>query len=167
MRALLTALVTFVFAGTAAASCYTPLEQRAEMAIRVHSELMIIGLSCSEAYNDPALFAAYATFTNRHQAEISAYEEAMIGYFEKTGSANPTRQFDHWRTSIANGISTRAALASMTLFCDAHKDTFKQAAQLEGFWHDNVETIMAYVPEANVASRPFCSRGEAIAQNEE
>jgi hypothetical protein len=111
-KAVMAGVAALGFSSQALASCYTPKEAAAEQAIRAHSELMVVGLTCASYFNEPLLFNRYAIFTNQHLQDIQAHEKVMIDYFAKTAEGNPKRRFDHWRTSIANAVSTRAALSS-------------------------------------------------------
>ena len=49
----------------AAPACYTMPEAEAEQGIRIHSELMVIGLNCQHMYksNGKNLYASYRSFT--------------------------------------------------------------------------------------------------------
>ncbi|MEM6902890.1 MAG: hypothetical protein AAF556_06605 [Pseudomonadota bacterium] len=158
----ITSVAIFGFAGQALAACYTPREASAERAIRIHSELMVVGLTCAMHFDDPGLFVRYAKFTNQHRADIVAHEQAMIGYFAKTAEGNPKRRFDHWRTSIANAVSTRAALSSASIYCGSKGDMMTALEAAERFHGQAVQTIIATAPVADVTSRPMCTQ-DAVA----
>ena len=165
LRVMVAGFATLAFSSQAIAGCYTQREAAAEQAIRVHSEMMVVGLTCATYFNEPALFARYATFTNKHQQDIQAHERALINYFAKTAEGDPKRRFDHWRTSIANAVSTRAALSSGPVYCKkkaAMLDAMEGSAQ---FRANSLSMILASVPEADVISRPMCTQ-EAIALTE-
>lgn len=157
-----TAFVTLGFSGQALASCYSAKEAAAEQAIRLHSELMVVGLTCAAQFNDPALFVRYAQFTNAHRSDIVAHEQAMIGYFAKTAEGNAKRRFDHWRTSIANAVSTRAALSSAQVYCGNKADMMAALESATAFGPQPVQAILATAPQAAVTSRPLCTQ-EAVA----
>ncbi|MEO0393817.1 MAG: hypothetical protein AAF213_11335 [Pseudomonadota bacterium] len=159
-----TTIAVIGFSGQALAACYTPKEANAEQAIRAHSEMMVVGLTCATYFNEPTLFNRYATFTNTHRQAIQGYEETMISYFRKTAEGNPKRRFDHWRTSIANAVSTRAALSSGPVYCQKKAGMLDAMAQANDFNANGLSVILASAPEAVVVSRPMCVQ-DAIASS--
>lgn len=161
-RIVAAGLISVAFAHPAFAACYTPKEAAAEQAIRIHSELMVVGLTCAAQFRDPALFARYAAFTNKHSNELRAHESAIIGYFAKTAEGNPKRRFDHWRTSIANSVSTRAALSSAGIYCGDKRELVAALDAASRFDGKRVNAILEYAPEASVISRPMCAQ-DAVA----
>ena len=165
LKTALAGLLAFGFSGQAIASCYTPREAAAEQAIRAHSELMVVGLTCASYFDEPLLFNRYATFTNQHQGDIQRHEQVMIDYFAKTAEGNPKRRFDHWRTSIANGVSTRAALSSGSVYCGKKQEMLQTMEGSANFGASSLPVILASAPEAAVVSRPMCVQ-DAIAQSE-
>jgi hypothetical protein len=161
-RSLIAGLISIGFTQSAIASCYSPKEAAAERAIRIHSELMVVGLTCAAQFDDPALFVRYADFTNKHSGDIRAHESTMIGYFAKTAEGDPKRRFDHWRTSIANSVSTRAALSSAQIYCGSKQEMVNALGVVSGFGHQKVSAMLDYAPEASVISRPMCAQ-DAVA----
>ncbi|MBV6632656.1 MAG: hypothetical protein KI792_06445 [Alphaproteobacteria bacterium] len=160
----ITTIATLGFAGQALATCYSAKEAAAEQAIRLHSELMVVGLTCAAQFNDPALFVRYAKFTNQHRADIVAHEEAMIGYFAKHAEGNAKRRFDHWRTSIANAVSTRAAYSSAEIYCSNKGEMLEALEGAPQFNSKPLKAILTTAPEAAVTSRPLCTQ-EAVASS--
>ena len=163
-KAVVAGVAAFGFSSQALAACYTPKEAAAEQAIRAHSEMMVVGLTCASYFNEPLLFNRYATFTNDHQRDIQAHEQVMINYFAKTAEGNPQRRFDHWRTSIANAISTRAALSSGAVYCGKNEALLTTMEGAASFGSSSLPVILASAPEAAVVSRPICVQ-DAVAQN--
>ena len=164
-KAVVAGVAALGFSSQALASCYTPKEAAAEQAIRAHSELMVVGLTCASYFNEPLLFNRYAIFTNQHLQDIQAHEKVMIDYFAKTAEGNPKRRFDHWRTSIANAVSTRAALSSGSVYCGKKQDLLTTMEGSANFGAGSLPGILASAPEAAVVSRPMCVQ-DAIAQSD-
>jgi len=99
--------------------CYTQAEAEAEQAIRIHSELMVIGLNCQHL--TPAgqknLYQSYREFTSRHEMLFAQYEATMMGYFLRTKQTNPEARLNTMRTQFANKIALDSAKMRPDLFC--------------------------------------------------
>lgn len=99
--------------------CYTQSEAEAEQAIRIHSELMVIGLNCQHL--TPAgqknLYQSYREFTSRHEMLFAQYEATMLGYFLRTKASNPEAKLNTMRTEFANKIALDSAKMRPDLFC--------------------------------------------------
>ena len=87
---------------SAAAACYTPDEAEAEQGIRIHSELMVIGLNCQHMARagKKNLYLEYRDFTARHAQVFSDYETRLIRYFRR--SAWSPEAWGRHRPSIAD-----------------------------------------------------------------
>ncbi len=133
-RIALTALVVGTLGLPAAAKtpCYTQAEAEAEQAIRLHTEMMVVGLTCAamNPATGPSLFAQYKEFTLRHKDEIGRWEKALIGHFKRHAKGNPTRHFDTYRTRLANEMSQRAIALTTPVFCDSHVPVVAKAGAL-------------------------------------
>lgn len=112
--------------------CYTQAEVRAEQAIRLHTELMVVGLTCGDGAGaaGTGLFAQYKAFTLRHKDDIAAWEKTLIGHFRRHAKGDATRSFDTFRTRLANEMSQRAIALSTPVFCGAHVPLVAKAAAL-------------------------------------
>ena len=115
MRVLIIALALLVTPSLAQAkSCYTAAEAEAENAIRIHSELMVIGLNCQ--HMTPAgwknFYQEYREITQRHQGLFSDYEKVLI-----KANGGSERKIHDLRTSFANQTSTDAAKMRPDVFC--------------------------------------------------
>jgi len=80
MRFILLTLFAFMIAAPASASsCYRAQEVEAENGIRIHSELMVIGLNCQ--HMTPAgyknFYAQYREFSARHGDLFATYEDVL------------------------------------------------------------------------------------------
>ncbi len=99
--------------------CYTKADSEAEQGIRIHSELMVIGLNCQHKYKAGAenLYQAYRKFTFTHAKTFAGYETQLLDYFKRAGSKNPEGDLNTMRTVFANKISLDAAKMRPDMFC--------------------------------------------------
>ena len=111
---ILTAIVLGTTSAAQAKSCYSPAEAEAENAIRIHSELMVIGLNCQ--HMTPAgwqnFYSQYREFTARHQDLFSGYEKTLI-----KANGGSERKIHDMRTSFANQTSGDVAKMRPDVFC--------------------------------------------------
>src|ERR1700722_14652871 len=102
-------ILTFILSGSAGAqACYSAREFEAEQGIRIHSELMVIGLTCIKTPEGQQLYDKYQQFTEKNADLLSGYETDLINYYSKEGAANPENKLNTLRTDMANEISRRA-----------------------------------------------------------
>jgi hypothetical protein len=135
LRRIVTAVTTVcVLAASTSAwaksACYSQAEYDAEQAVRLHTELMVIGLTCNAIEADRKLFSKYQQFTTKNRASLMNWEKVLIGHFRETDKSNPTRKFDDFRTVVANEIAQRSALLTPPVFCQTHSDLVDQALSL-------------------------------------
>jgi hypothetical protein len=123
-------LATSTSAAWAKPACYSAAEYDAEQAVRLHTELMVIGLTCNAIEADRKLFSKYQQFTTKNRASLMNWEKVLIGHFRETDKSNPTRRFDDFRTVVANEIAQRSALLTPPVFCQTHSDIVDQALSL-------------------------------------
>jgi hypothetical protein len=100
-----------------ASSCYTSREVEAEQGLRIHSELMVIGLTCLKMPGGRDLYTKYSQFTQKNQSLITGYEDAIIEYYRSQGVKNPEQKLHTLRTNLANTISRHAIEMSTSSFC--------------------------------------------------
>lgn len=116
--AALTIVLSLSIVSTAQArGCYNASEFEAEQGLRIHSELMVIGLTCLKMPKGDALYTKYQSFTRKNQSLITGYENDMIGYFGKQGMKSPETKLHTFRTELANDISKHAITMSTSSFC--------------------------------------------------
>lgn len=137
--------------------CLTQAEFEAEQAIRLHTELMVVGLTCQhmDPKEGPSLFARYKQFTVDNQSQVQGWEKAMIGHFRKAGVKNPTREFDSFRTRLANETSQRAIALTTPIFCETHVADVNKALAMKT---DAIRQDLASEATVRLASAPRCDR---------
>ncbi|KAA0678051.1 hypothetical protein [Roseomonas genomospecies 6] len=137
-------------------ACYNRAEHAAEQTIRMHTEMMVVGLACQQVYPDKKPFNLYQDFTIKNRSLISNSEASMIDHFRKRSGGNATRQFDMFRTELANEISRRAAVIGTPLYCANFVDRSKAAMDLTA---DDIRVLTADEKSAglmHLSSKPLC-----------
>lgn len=130
---VLTILMLCGFAAPAfAAVCYTANEAEAEQGIRIHSELMVIGLNCQHMTpkGQKNFYHQYKEFTAAHGKLFAAYETMLINYYSRAGAKNPEGSLNQLRTQFANKISGDAAKMRPDLFCSYYAPRIPKAAAM-------------------------------------
>lgn len=153
---VLMAVMALTFSAPAAmAACYTQAEAVAEQAIRIHSELMVIGLNCQ--HMTPAgqknLYQSYREFTARHSSLFAGYENTLIGYFRRTGAKNPESDLNVMRTQFANKISLDVAKMRPDLFCNHYMPRIQKVSTMGNA--DIQKWAGTFFP-GHPPSRPMC-----------
>lgn len=115
------------------ANCYSQLQAEAEQGIRIHSELMVIGLNCQHmgARYGMDLYGQYRNFTKRHVKLISGYEEILVRFFSNRGDRQPVDSLNAMRTQFANKISRDAAGMRPDIFCSKYAPRIVKASELD------------------------------------
>lgn len=141
---------------TGISACYTKDEAVAEQGIRIHSELMVIGLNCQHL--TPAgqvnLYQAYRDFTRRNSGVFSAYEKTLIDYYRRTGSPNPEGQFNVMRTQFANKVSLDAARTRPDVFCSHYMPRIQKASTMN---RDAIQKWASTFYPGHPATHPICA----------
>jgi hypothetical protein len=137
MKYLLIAALAAVFLvpvnALAAKSCYSPAEAEADQGIRIHSELMVIGLNCQhmgKRYGQN-LYGDYRKFTADHGKLFAKYEVILMDFFKARGDARPEATLNTLRTKYANKISQDAATMRPDIFCATYAPRIKQAKSMK------------------------------------
>ncbi|WP_114859102.1 hypothetical protein [Azospirillum brasilense] len=137
-------------------ACYSRAEHAAEQTIRMHTEMMVVGLTCMQVNPEKKPFNLYQDFTVKNRSLISNSEASMIDHFRKKGGGNATRQFDMFRTELANEISRRAAVIGTGLYCANFVDRSKAAMDLTA---DDIRVLTGDEKSAglmHLSSKPLC-----------
>lgn len=157
MKKFLIAFVLFsvMSAPAMAASCYTMPEAEAEQGIRIHSELMVIGLNCQHMYkaNGKNLYAAYRSFTAENIKLFSDYEKDLMAYFRRTGHANPEAQLNSMRTVFANKIANDSARMRPDQFCKHYASRIEKVANMP---KPEIKKWAATFYPSHPTSKPIC-----------
>ncbi len=134
MKLLLSIFATiFMFSGASiAADCYSAVEAEAEQGIRIHSELMVIGLNCAHMAdaNGNNLYMEHRKFTSNHENLFAKYESILMDYMRKHGDKNPEKSLNTLRTEFANKISVDAAEMRPDIFCNTFSKRIERAAKM-------------------------------------
>ena len=155
---LSTALIVILSTGSALAStCYTQAEAEAEQGLRIHSELMVIGLNCiNMRFQDGTnLYREYNEFTKENIEIFAAYESKLLEYFKRRGDKNPEASLNTLRTLMANNISNSAARMKPDQFCNRYAGRiFKASGMDRGTLKKWASTIYPSHP----VSHPICEQ---------
>jgi len=131
LTAMLAAIALLATTAQASAQCYNERQFEAEQGLRIHSELMVISLTCMKMPMGAGMYQKYQAFTNKNKVLISAYETDMIDYFRATGSPAPEKQFHSLRTQLANQISQHAIKMSTASFCQHFGSRIDSALKMD------------------------------------
>ena len=132
----MTVLLLVLLCGPALAksSCYTRDEAEAEQGVRIHSELMVIGLNCQHLYktgNGKNLYQAYREFSAAHGPLFAGYETELLKFFKDQGAKDPELALHDLRTAFANKISSDAAKMRPDIFCYRYAPRIEQASAMD------------------------------------
>ncbi len=142
-----------------ASSCYSNYEVEAEQGIRIHSELMVIGLTCRNTFKSQDggdLYAKYREFSDKHAGLIQNYEKTMMSYYRRNGEDRPDKALHALRTSLANKISQHAAEMNTVRFCKNFAERIDKALAMEPI---RFRKWAQYVHPTQRLSRPICEAG--------
>jgi hypothetical protein len=163
---ILAALLAVSSATPAAAktsrACYTPAQLQAEQLLRLHSELMVITVTCRTGSNGEDLGAAYGNFTKRHITVLHDAEQTMTGYYKTNVKGNALDHLDRLRTVLANEFGQKAADMSSANFCAAYRDKVVKYDNISGADVQNEVQRMVISDRAFV---PSCGAGTTAVKN--
>lgn len=139
-----------------AQECYSKAEAEAEQGLRIHSELMVIGLNCQHmgARKGMNLYSQYRQFTADHADLFSTYEKIMMKYFKQNGIENPKRQLDTLRTDFGNKISNDVAAMRPDVFCSRYAPRVIKASTMD---KTDLRQWAATIYPEHPVSKPVCS----------
>ncbi len=143
-----------------AAGCYSQSEAEAEQGIRIHSELMVIGLNCQQIGKrfNMNLYGQYRAFTARHGDLFAKYEEVLMANFKKNGDPAPEKSLNTLRTRFANKISNDAADIRPDIFCARYAPRITKASTMTT---EDVRKWAATIYPSHPVSRPVCAAAKA------
>jgi len=150
------ALLVFSQASHAGRLCYSADEAEAEQGIRIHSELMVIGLNCQHirALSDTNVYMQYRQMTKDHGDLFARYEQILLDHYQKEGIANPEANLNLLRTRFANKISNDAAGMRPDLFCLNYVPRIHRAAKMN---RSQIRSWASTLYNSHPVSRPLCA----------
>ena len=154
VRVLLVAVfLIFSISAAEAKTCYSPMEFESEQGLRIHSELMVIGLTCQKISGGKHLYGKYQAFTRKNQYLLEEYENTMLRFFKESGAASPNRSLHNLRTGLANEISNKAIRMNVGAFCHHYKSRIDQALSMN---HDTIRRWARKQWPSQPPTRPLC-----------
>ncbi|MDE2030164.1 MAG: hypothetical protein KGI97_06330 [Alphaproteobacteria bacterium] len=114
--------VLFALPALAAGACYTPKQMQAEQLLRLHSELMVITVTCRQASDGASLVPSYTDFTKKNIRMLHNAEQVMIGYYKAHDRGSPVARLDRLRTLLGNEYGQKSADMSAPAFCAAYRN---------------------------------------------
>ncbi|MCK5374203.1 MAG: hypothetical protein KAJ40_02865 [Alphaproteobacteria bacterium] len=113
--------------------CYTLAESEAEQGIRIHSELMVIGLNCAHMAdaNGNNLYMEHKKFTAKHEELFATYEKIIMNYLQRNGNKSPEKALHSMRTQFANKISNDVATMRPDIFCKTYVQRIEKASKMD------------------------------------
>jgi hypothetical protein len=130
----------------AAPQCYSPADLQAEEVLRLHSELMVIAVTCRQGSRGQDLVSAYTGFTRDNIGMLRQAEQTMIHYYQGTVGGDGIASLDELRTKLGNEYGQMSADASAPVFCQRMRDmvlNYYYATPLQ--IADTVQSMMATV----------------------
>ncbi len=139
-----------------AVTCYTEAEAQAEQAIRIHSELMIIGLNCQHRTptGEKNYYLQYKEFTASHGPLFAGYENILIQYYTRAGFKSAEGELNKLRTQFANKISGDAAKMRPDLFCNYYAPRIPKVRAMN---NAQIQKWASTFYRAHPLSQPICA----------
>lgn len=140
--------------GPQAPACYSRAEHAAEQMLRLHTEIMTVGLYCKElkASDDP--YGMYQKFTTAHRSDIADAEKVLTDFYARGHGGKA--MFDLFRTELANEASRRSAVINVGIYCFEYIDRVRDALGLNA---DQVKMITTDETRGGfmaLSSHPLC-----------
>ncbi len=144
-------------AAWASSSCYTQAEAEAEQGIRIHSELMVIGLNCQNMHfkDGTNLYLKYRNFTQENVDIFAGYEDRLMAYYKKRGDKDPEASLNTLRTLLANNISNSAARMKPDQFCNRYVGRIFKASSMDG---GAIKKWAGTIYPSHPVSNPICEQ---------
>lgn len=116
---ILASLSSPAFAG---GKCYSAEELQAEQLLRLHSELMVITVTCKQSSIGRDLVRAYTGFTQRNINQLKDAEQTLIEFYQQKYGGKGVSRLDTLRTKLANEFGQESANLSAPTFCAQRRD---------------------------------------------
>lgn len=137
-----------------AMGCYSTKELEAEQGLRIHSELMVIGLTCLKMPGGTETYAKYAAFTRKNKDMLAGYEDDLIAYYRTQGAKKPEQKLHTLRTNLANTISGHAVGMNTPNFCQHFTPRIDAALAMDS---DTLHRWAQRVWPGTPVSQPVCA----------
>jgi hypothetical protein len=155
LAAVAAVILMLTAAQAQAGACYGAREVEAEQGLRIHSELMVIGLTCLKMPGGQDLYRKYAQFTNANQSLIAGYEETLIDYYRAHGAGSSSEQKLHTlRTNLANAIAVHTVEMGTLSFCDHFAARLDKALAMD---QDTLRRWAQHTWPDTPVSQPICA----------
>lgn len=157
MRYLIFFLI-FLLPVSAHALCYSPEQAEADQGLRIHSELMVIGLNCqhmAQRHGDN-LYLTYRRFTADNARIFAEYEKRIMAFYEANNKAQPEDKLNDLRTGYANKISEDAATMRPDVFCSQYAPRIHQASEMT---EEELRSWAGTIFPSHPVSYPLCAAG--------
>lgn len=148
--------IPHVTAAVGGSKCYRQDEAEAEQAVRIDTELMVIGLNCQGMRSIPgsnSLYTNYRLFNQRHGKLLAEYEARLVGYFLRTGTRDANGALNQLHTEFANKISLEAAHMRPDLFCAQYAP---RIGRVSGMTDADIQRWAGTFYPAHPTTRPIC-----------
>lgn len=120
--------------------------------VRLHTQLLVTGVSCGELYRMPDAYERYLAFTNTHE-DILLDARADIERNARATGRPATEAYDAVRTEIANLEADIISQRGVNLYCTMRQSRFNS---LIGASEDSFRLYARDVHGRNVASGRQC-----------
>lgn len=156
MGVILALLLVIVSVGCAQAEsrgqCYSPEQMEAEQWLRLHSELMVITVTCRQGSAGENLVPSYTAFTKLNIKTLKHAEAVMMEYYRAQGQDGQA-QLDRLRTKLGNEYGQKIADLSAPVFCQLYRDKVLRLCTAES---EQVEQEVASLQENTPAYQGMC-----------
>ncbi|MBV8061662.1 MAG: hypothetical protein JO126_08490 [Alphaproteobacteria bacterium] len=143
--------------------CYTPAEQDAEQLLRLHTELMVVAITCKQDEDGQDLIAGYTAFTNAHVDALHDAEGTMTAFYNSHFSGNGTARLDKLHTQLANEYGQKIANLSAPGFCGQYR---QEVARLYKATAAELGAQVKTMNDAGMSRLPLCgAKGATLAKN--
>jgi hypothetical protein len=105
-----------------AASCASPIEEKALNARALQSYLMVAAISCGQQAN-------YNTFMSKHGKSLAEQGRVLKGYFNRVYAKKANDKLNHFITYLANESSKRSLKIEDSAFCQASEEVFSRLSK--------------------------------------
>ncbi|MDX9690293.1 MAG: hypothetical protein EOM37_03915 [Proteobacteria bacterium] len=121
------------FPAQAAKHCYDLDQVKAERILRLHTEMMVITVTCKQSSVGRDLGRAYTDFTKEHASIIKKAEKSMKDYYAAIYGGDGLSRLDSLRTKLANEYGQQVAAESAPLYCEQRRDIVTRIRDYKGF----------------------------------